>query len=305
VVDDVWASLTRPQKELSPKYFYDATGAALFEEITRLPEYYPTRTERALLRDWAHDWVRSLAPRTLIELGAGSADKTRILLDGLPPDATYVPVDISAAYLKGVADSIGREYARLRVVPSRSDISQALDLPAGLDHPVLVAFLGSTIGNFDPPSAVRLLHRVASAMQPNDRFLMGADLKKRRDVIESAYNDTRGVTAEFNRNILRVVNREAGTDFDPDHYDHLAYYNVAEDRIEMHLVARDRQVVTLPGKGSVVFAPGESVRTEISCKYDRSRVSALFEQAGLEIESWITDPSSLYALVVGRPVDRP
>ncbi|MGH7505724.1 MAG: L-histidine N(alpha)-methyltransferase [Longimicrobiales bacterium] len=300
VADDVWTSLNRPQKELSPKHFYDARGSALFDEITGLVEYYPTRTERMLLRRWAPGWMRGIAPRTLIELGPGSADKTRILLDALSPGASYVPVDISATYLEEIARSIGADYPRLCMLPARSDISATLHVPAGLEHPAVFAFLGSTIGNFEMSSAVRLLRRVAQAMRVEDRFLMGADLKKDRDVLERAYNDSRGVTAEFNRNILRVVNREAGTDFDVKAFDHLAYYDVAAERIEMHLVARERQAVTVPGRGAIVFEPGESVRTEISCKYDRERVAMLFGNAGLAVESWVTDDEGLYALAAGR-----
>jgi L-histidine N-alpha-methyltransferase len=297
---EVWAGLSRPQKELSPKYFYDARGSALFDEITRLPEYYPTRTERALLRSWAPSWVRSFHPRSLVELGAGSADKTRILLDAMrTAGAWYVPVDISTAYLE-VATRLGEDYPLLRVLPAESDITARLDVPADLPRPVLFAFLGSTIGNFEAAAAVPLLRRVAAAMTDDDRFLMGADLKKDITVLERAYNDARGVTAEFNRNILRVLNRETGADFRVDQYDHLAYYDQVHERIEMHLVARERQLVRIPGKGTITVAAGESMRTEISCKYDRERVTELFDAAGLSLEQWTTDGGGLYALAVGR-----
>jgi L-histidine Nalpha-methyltransferase len=298
---DVWTGLGRPQKELSPKYFYDERGSALFDEITELEEYYPTRTERALLEGWAPGWLARFAPCALVELGAGSADKTRILLDAMPASgAVYVPVDISPAYLEAVAERLGSEYPELRVVPAEADIGIDLAVPAELPHPVLFAFLGSTIGNFAAGASVRLLRRVASTLGPADRFLLGVDLKKDVAVLERAYNDARGVTAAFNRNILNVLNREVGTDFEPDAFDHLAYYDQVGERIEMHLVARDRQTVAVPGRGTVVLEAGESIRTEISCKYDRARVEELFAQACLALEHWITDDRALYALAVAR-----
>jgi L-histidine Nalpha-methyltransferase len=301
MLTDVWAGLNRSQKELSPKYFYDERGSALFDEITALEEYYPTRTERALLDRWAPGWLRTFAPHSLIELGAGSADKTRILLDAMPArGAVYVPVDISAAYLEAVAERLGVEYPDLTVVPAEADIGVGLDVPADLPHPILFAFLGSTIGNFTAAAAVRLLKRVALALGAADRFLLGVDLKKDVAVLERAYNDERGVTAAFNRNILNVLNRELGTDFDADAFDHLAYYDQVGERIEMHLVARARQDVRVPGRGTITVAAGESIRTEISCKYDRPRVEELFAEAGLALEEWITDERGLYALVVAR-----
>jgi L-histidine N-alpha-methyltransferase len=301
VASEVWAGLNQQQKELSPKYFYDARGAALFDEITRLPEYYLTRTERALLECWAPTWMNRLVPRSLVELGAGSADKTRILLDAMhAAGATYVPVDISTAYLEEVARSVAGSYTRLRVVPLVADITADLVLPDALPRPALFAFLGSTIGNFDEESAAALMRRVAHVMQPGDSIVLGADLRKDRAVIELAYNDARGITAEFNRNILRVLNREAATDFDIAAYDHLAYYALADERIEMHLVARTTQRVEVPGHGSVTIAAGESIRTEISCKYDRAAIVELFGAAGLELVHWLTDDESRYALALGR-----
>lgn len=301
MIDDVWAGLNRPQKELSPKYFYDERGSALFDEITELEEYYPTRTERALLERWAPAWLRRFAPHALVELGAGSADKTRVLLDAMPATgAVYVPVDISPAYLEAVAERLGAEYPDLRVVPAEADIGVDLAVPADLPHPVLFAFLGSTIGNFAAAAAVRLLRRVTAALGRDDRFLIGVDLKKDVVVLERAYNDERGVTAAFNKNILNVLNREIGTDFDPDGFDHHAYYDQVGERIEMHLVARGRQEVHVPDRGGVVIEAGESIRTEISCKYDRARIEELFGQAGLALEEWITDDRELYALTIAR-----
>jgi L-histidine N-alpha-methyltransferase len=301
---EVAEGLSSPQKELSPKYFYDQRGSELFEEITRLEEYYPTRTERGLLEAWMPSLIRRLGTRSLIELGAGSAEKTRVILDAMREAGTaelYVPIDVSATFLSQTAARLRREYPRLAVEPAIADISEELNLHRRVPHPALYAFLGSTIGNFYPPAAIRLLGRVRSAMEPGDRFLMGVDLRKNVARIEAAYNDPAGVTAAFNRNMLLVLNHELGADFNPAEFEHLAFYEPVAHRIEMHLVSRRPQLVTIPGIGSVSFEAGESLRTEISCKHDRESVAQLFEAAGLEIESWRTDPESLFGLVVGAP----
>lgn len=298
---EVWASLGYAQKELSPKYFYDARGAALFDEITQLPEYYLTRTERALLVEWVPAWMPHLAPRSLVELGPGAAEKTQLLLNAMPRSgAVYVPVDVSTAYLQKIARTTAETYPTLRVIPTVADISANVPVPDALPRPALFAFLGSTIGNFDPRAARALMSRIAAGMRPGDAFLLGADLQKDRAILERAYNDAAGVTAEFNRNILRVVNRTAGTDFDVDAYDHLAYYAPLEERIEMHLVARTAQRVNVPGFGARDIAAGESIRTEISCKYDRARIEELFRAGGLVLENWTTDADAHYALALGR-----
>lgn len=296
--------LSRPQKELPPKYFYDVRGSGLFEEITRLPEYYLTRTERALLVHRMPAWMEALRPRSLVELGAGSAVKTRIVLDAMRAAGrveTYVPVDVSADFLEETAARLREEYPGLEVAPAVADISEELDLPCGLPEPVLYAFLGSTIGNFTAAEAVALLRRVRGAMRAGDGFLMGVDLRKDPARIEAAYNDAAGVTAEFNRNMLRVLNREAGADFDVDSFEHRAFYDREEHRIEMHLVASRPQTVTVPGVGEVRLEAGETIRTEISCKHDRGSVAAMFAAAGLGVERWVADPEGLYALVLGAP----
>jgi len=299
---EVAEGLSSPQKELSPKYFYDQRGSELFEEITRLEEYYPTRTERALLEGWMPSLVRRLGSRTLVELGAGSAEKSRVILDAMRAAGTaelYVPIDVSARFLAQAAARLRREYPRLAVEPAIADISEEFDLPRGLARPALFAFLGGTIGNFYPPAAIRLIARVRAAMDPGDRFLMGVDLRKDVARIEAAYNDARGVTAAFNRNMLLVLNHELGADFDPAAFEHLAFYEPVAHRIEMHLVSRRAHTVTIPGIGAVRFEAGESLRTEISAKHDRESVAQLFEAAGLELEEWRADPESLFALVVG------
>jgi L-histidine N-alpha-methyltransferase len=299
---EVGEGLSAPQKELSPKYFYDQRGSELFEAITRLEEYYPTRTERALLDAWMPSLVRRLGSRALVELGAGSAEKSRVILDAMRAAGTaelYVPIDVSATFLSQTAARLRREYPRLAVEPAIADIAEELSLPRRLPRPALYAFLGSTIGNFYPPAAIRLLARVRAAMEPGDRFLMGVDLRKDVARIEAAYNDAQGVTAEFNRNMLLVLNHELGADFDPAGFEHLAFYEPVAHRIEMHLVSTREQVVAVPGLGEVRFGRGETLRTEISCKHDRESVAQLFEAAGLELEEWRTDPESLFALVVG------
>jgi L-histidine N-alpha-methyltransferase len=297
--------LSRPQKELPPRFFYDEHGSRLFEEITRLPEYYLTRTERSLLARWMPVWVGPLRPRALVELGAGSAEKTRIVLDAISAAAdssVYVPVDVSAEFLDETARRIGGDYPSIVVVPLVADFTDPFFLPEGLPAPALHAFLGSTIGNFAPNDAVALLRRVRERMSGDDRFLMGVDLRKDPAVIEAAYNDAAGVTAEFNRNMLRVVNAQAGADFDVDGWEHRALYNRADHWIEMHLVSLRDQGVAVPGAGTFAFAAGETIRTEISAKHDRGSVDTMFAASGLRVDEWTTDDDALYALVLASPV---
>jgi len=296
--------MSRPQKELSPKYFYDQRGSELFERITELPEYYLTRTERALLTRWIPDWITELRPATLVELGAGSAEKTRVLLDAMlreRRDAVYVPVDVSAEFLRSTADRLRESYRNLKVRPAVADISEDFDLASGEAAPVLQAFLGSTIGNFAPQPANRLLRSVRRGMNEDDRFVVGVDLRKDVGTIEAAYNDAAGVTAEFNRNMLLVLNDRTGADFDTESFEHLAFYNREDHRIEMHLVARRAHTVTVPGAGSWTFEEGETIRTEISCKHDRRSMESMLGAAGLAIDRWETDPHERYAILLARP----
>lgn len=299
---EVRAGLSAVPRELPPKYFYDARGSLLFEEITRLPEYYLTRTERALLEAWMPSLIAELRPGSLVELGAGNASKSRIILDAMRAAGAaglYVPIDVSGSFLEETAARLRLEYPGLRVITVAADITTDFDFPSDLSRPALHAFLGSTIGNFAPAAAVRLLGGIRAALRPSDRLLLGADLKKDVERIEAAYNDTRGITAEFNRNMLHVLNRELGADFDAPAFEHRAFYNPDHHWIEMHLVSARRQTVTIPGVGIFEFRSGESIRTEISCKYDRERMAELFAAAGLEIEHWRTDPDGLFALAVG------
>jgi L-histidine N-alpha-methyltransferase len=298
---DVAWGLSQPQKELPPKYFYDRQGSELFDEITRLPEYYLTRTERGLLDCWSTALMTTLRPRALVELGAGSADKTRRLLDAMVyarSGEVYVPIDVSAEFLDDSATRLREEYPTLGIEPIVADIADPLDLGPALPRPALIAFLGSTIGNFDPDAARSLLAHVANALRPGDRFLLGADLRKNPAIIERAYNDAQGITAEFNLNVLRVLNRDLGANFDLSKFEHRAFYDRVLHRIEMHLVSTNDQMVTIPSVGTVTFAGGESVRTEISCKYDYATLSTMLGEADMRIERWITDSAQTYGLVV-------
>lgn len=303
-VREVAEGLSRTPRALSPRFFYDERGSRLFEEITRLPEYYLTRTERALLERWMSAWIGALAPRALVELGAGSGEKTRIILDAIPDateSAVYVPVDVSAEFLDETADRIEAAYPSIDVIPVVADITGEFGLPETVGRPTLHAFLGSTIGNFAPEEAVRLLSRVRARMGDGDRFLMGVDLRKDPAFIEAGYNDAQGVTAEFNRNMLRVVNALTGADFDVDAWEHRAFYDRENHWIEMHLVSAVAQTVTLPGAGAFSFAAGETIRTEISAKHDRGSVDAMFAAAGLAVERWETDADGLYAITLAAP----
>jgi L-histidine N-alpha-methyltransferase len=305
ILADVREGLGRTPRELPPKYFYDERGSHLFEEITRLPEYYLTRAEREILIERAREIVAIVAPRTLVELGAGSAAKTRILLQAIEacyPRPTYVPVDVSGEFLEQTRVALRREHPMLRVDPVVADISASLDLPDEMDRPALFAFLGSTIGNFDWLSAVALLRRIRAQMHPHDRLLLGTDLRKERSIIEAAYNDSAGVTAAFNRNMLRVVNAELGADFVPERFEHRAFYDDEHHRIEMHLHSMGNQTVHIPGAESVLFRDGEGIRTELSHKYDREAVDELASSARLRVSHWFVDAQTRFALSLLEPV---
>jgi L-histidine N-alpha-methyltransferase len=278
----------------------------LFEEITRLPEYYLTRTERALLRARMPAWMAELRPRALVELGAGSADKTRTILDAMlhvRPAIVYVPVDVSVTFLDETAARLRREYPTIEVRPLVADFSAGRRLPLEVPHPVVTAFLGSTIGNLDDDEAISVLAGLRGGMHEEDRLLLGADLVKDPSVIEAAYNDRLGVTAAFNRNMLLVLNAELGADFDPSAFAHRAFFNPTAERIEMHLVATTDQHVHIPSLGASTIRRGESIRTEISNKYSRDRLSAILGAAGFEIRVWETDDAGGYALLLAGPGD--
>ena len=304
---EVLTGLRRTDKRIPSKYHYDEAGSALFDRITRLDEYYPTRTERSLLERWIPGWVEEMRPVALVELGPGNADKSRVVLDVMTrqwAEPLYVPVDVSGDFLHAVADGLRSEYDGLRVEPEVADIAGELALPRELPEPTWVAFLGSTLGNFEPAGAVRLLRRIAQSLRPDDRFLLGVDLRpgrhKSRARIELAYNDRAGVTEGFSRNILLVLNRELGSDFDPEAFRYVSFYDGRHDRIETYQESAREQVVSFPDGTEIELAAGERIRTEISAKYDRPTVDGLFTGSGLVVDRWVEDDLGYYALVLLR-----
>ncbi|HKR08794.1 MAG TPA: L-histidine N(alpha)-methyltransferase [Gemmatimonadaceae bacterium] len=302
MVRDVHQGLTHKPKQLSPKYFYDERGSELFEEITQLPEYYLTRAERSLLESRIPEIISRARPCSLVELGAGSATKTRIILDQMRRNGCaecYVPVDVSKDFLEAAAIQLRTDYADIQIMPVVSDITEPFSLPP-LASPTLVAFLGSTIGNFPRQQAVSLLSHIARAMGSADRFLLGADLIKDAEVINRAYNDSRGVTAAFNLNILERLNRELGADFPIADYEHRAFYNDQQHRVEMHLIARRAHMVTIPTIGEITLDAGESIRTELSYKYDRTILEDILCASGLAMEQWMPAEDGSFALALAR-----
>ncbi|RMI43428.1 L-histidine N(alpha)-methyltransferase [Streptomyces triticirhizae] len=304
--EDVRAGLTAEPKSLPPKWFYDARGSELFTRITRLPEYYLTRAERQILRAHAPDIARHTRARTLIELGSGSSEKTRTLLDALIAGGTlrhYAPVDVSRDALTSAAESLMAAYPDLGVTATVADFDDQLSLPEG-PGPRLVAFLGSTIGNFDPVQRAAFLGRLSAALTPNDAVLIGADLVKSPTTLVRAYDDAQGVTAEFNKNLLRVLNRELDADFEPGAFDHHAVWNEGAERVEMYLRARYGHTVKLPVLDlKVTFAQGESLRTELSTKFRRPRLAADLNRASLTPTHWWTDPQNRFTLLLARPTE--
>lgn len=304
LAEDTREGLTCPFKELPPKYFYDERGSGLFEQITELPEYYPTRCERAVLERRAGEIVDAAgAPGILIELGSGSASKTRCLLDAMRDAGSldgYVPVDISEEITRRTAGELIGEYPGLRVHGVICDYETHLErMPR--EEGALIAFLGGTIGNFRPAPRRSFLARIATLMYPGDHFLLGTDLVKDRARLEAAYNDSSGVTAEFNKNLLLVLNRELGANFDPDAFEHVAFWDPDNAWIDVRLRSLSEQFVDVPALDMRVhFARNEEMRTEISAKFTRPRLERIYAGAGLELVGWWTDPEGLYALSLAR-----
>lgn len=295
------AGLRATPKELQPKWFYDSRGSALFEEITALPEYYVTRTERAVLRDNVGviaDYVPEAT--ALVELGSGASTKTRILLDALDAVGTYVPVDISEDFLRSVAQDIDRSYPGLDVVPLAGDLMEDLTLPAVVaGRPIVGFFPGSTLGNLEPREARALLRRVRN-WPGIAGLILGIDLVKDSRVLVRAYDDAQGVTAAFNRNILARLNREAGGAFDPDSFEHEARWNAEKSRIEMHLVSSIDQEVQL-GPETVSFKAGESIHTENSHKYTREGLTEMAADSGWTVSEFLTDDEGWFAVTMLTP----
>jgi L-histidine N-alpha-methyltransferase len=301
---DARAGLTASPKVLPPKWFYDEEGCRLFDEITRLPEYYPTRTERAILARHAGDIAARMSADTLVELGSGTSEKTRLLLDALSAHGSlrrFVPFDVSEPTLRDAANAIELEYPGVDVHAVVGDFERHLDrLPGGGTR--LVAFLGSTIGNLDPDGRARFYRSIAAGLAPDDALLLGTDLVKDTRRLEAAYDDSAGVTAAFNRNVLSVLNRELAADFVPDRFAHVARWNPAEEWIEMRLRSLGTQTVHVDGLDlEVAFADGEEMRTEISAKFRRERVEAELAAAGLALAAWWTDPGGDFALSLSVP----
>ncbi|MGV9454884.1 L-histidine N(alpha)-methyltransferase [Streptomyces sp. NPDC003635] len=293
---DVLHGLSRTPKTLPPKWFYDAHGSELFERITELPEYYPTRAEREILVARAADIAAATHARTLVELGSGSSEKTRYVIDALTELHTYVPVDVSESALTQAGHALIAERPGLAVHALIADFTGGLTLP-DTPGPRLVAFLGGTIGNLLPAERADFLARVRALLAPGDALLLGTDLVKDEEVLVRAYDDAAGVTAAFNKNVLTVVNRELGADFDPGAFDHVALWDPESEWIEMRLRARTAQTVKVPALDLAVdFAPGEELYTEISAKFRKEGVRAELSAAGLELTHWWTDEEGRFAL---------
>jgi L-histidine N-alpha-methyltransferase len=298
---EVRLGLTAKPKELAPKYFYDERGSQLFERITELPEYYPTRAERAILATRSSEIIAAAGePNTLVELGSGSAAKTRHLLSAMRDAGclgTYVPVDISEEITHETAASLVEEYPGLAVRGLVCDFERDLELIPNGGGGRLIAFLGGTIGNLYPDARRDFLSRLAALMGPDDRILLGTDLVKEPERLESAYDDSQGVTAEFNRNVLVVLNRELGAEFDPSRFEHVARYDSNAERMDIRLRSLVDQTVRIDALDLTVrFAAGEEMRTEVSAKFTRERLEGVYRESGLTLAGWFTDSAGDYAL---------
>jgi L-histidine N-alpha-methyltransferase len=304
---DARAGLTASPKQLPPKWFYDARGSALFEEITRLPEYYLTRAERAVLTDQSDKIARITEAKTLIELGSGSSEKTRLLLDALQAHGTlgrFVPLDVSEPALRDAVAALSTDYRGLDVRGVVGDFTRHLaHLPAVSAR--LVAFLGGTVGNLLPEQRRSFLAHLRGALEPGEWLLLGADLVKDPAVLVRAYDDAAGVTAEFNRNVLHLLNRELCADFDPDAFDHVALWDSDNEWIEMRLRARTAMQVRLRRLDlNVRFAAGEELRTEVSAKFRRAGIERELARAGFAVRHWWTDRDRLFSVSLAQAMHR-
>jgi len=301
---DALAGLTATPKELPPRWFYDERGSELFDRITRLPEYYPTRTERAILTARAGEIAAAAGADVLVELGSGTSEKTRLLLTAMREAGTlrrFVPFDVDPSVLRLAGDALAEEYPGLEVDGVVGDFTRHLgELPT--DGRRMVAFLGSTIGNLAPAERAAFLADLAATLQPGDSFLLGTDLVKDEGRLVRAYDDAEGVTAEFNRNVLLVLNRELKADFDPEAFAHVAAWDAEHEWIEMRLRSvRDQQVNVAALDLGVSFAAGEEMRTEISAKFRREGVERELAAAGLAMTRWWTDPAGDFGLSLAQP----
>lgn len=303
LTNDVLEGLKKEPKELSPVWFYDELGSFLFDNICELPEYYITRTELQIMHGHAQEMAQHIGPEAaLVEFGSGTSLKTRLLLDQLENPIAYVPVDISREHLFAAAGSLAKDYPDLHIVPVCADFTQNFELPQFIRTAQrrVVYFPGSTLGNFDRTQARALLARMRELVGKNGAVLIGIDLRKDPRVLERAYDDAAGVTAEFNINALRHVNRELGTDFDLDAFDHTAVWVENESRIEMHLVSKRDQVVHVGGE-KVRIQRGEHLRTEYCHKYTLESFSDLAATAGLAVKRVWLDPNKLFSVQLLEP----
>ena len=304
--EDVRRGLTARRKTLPAKYFYDRAGSLLFERITELPEYYPTRTESALLQEILPELIGEILPDDIVEIGAGSSEKTRRILNavsaGVRP-VRYVPLDVDRLTLESSAAALLRTYPRLHVHAVVGDFERDLGHVPAPGGRRLAMFLGSTIGNLDEPARQRLLGGLRGLLpEVGDRLLLGVDLVKDVKILEAAYDDAAGVTRDFNRNILHVVNCGVDGDFRPEAFRHRAFYNEAAARIEMHLVSDAAQAVKLGRLGLTIrFRPGEGIWTESSYKFTREGVESMLASAGLRLAQWHVDPANYFALALAAP----
>jgi L-histidine Nalpha-methyltransferase len=307
--DDVLDGLTRPFKELPPKHFYDQAGAELFDRICELPEYYPTRAERAILAERSGDIAALTGAAEVVELGSGTAAKSRLLLSALAHTGTlrrYLPVDVTEGMIRATGEALDAEYPGLEVHGIVADFEHHLGRIPAPRGPRIVALLGGTIGNFPPGSRRRFLRAIGQLLGPDGALLLGVDLVKDPARIEAAYDDSAGVTAAFNRNILRVVNRELGADFVPERFDHVAFFDREYEWVEMRLRAQRRMTVRVADLGlTVEFAKREELRTEISAKFTPRRLAADLAAARLDPIELFTDPDALFGLTLARPLAAP
>ena len=302
LAEDVRRGLTARPRRLPPKYFYDPAGSALFDRITRLPEYYLTRAERAILGVVGPALMRTLRPEEVVEIGAGTAAKIRPLLRAAGTVRRYVPVDVDEATMTTAANLLVRAFPDLRVHGLVADFERDLRHVPPARGPRLVVFFGSTLGNLEQPTRRRFLRDARRLLRDDGRLLLGVDLMKDPRVLHAAYDDSAGVTAAFNRNVLRVINRELAADFDPDAFRHEARVDVEAGRVEMHLVAERGHTVAVGALDlTLSFKPGEGIWTESSYKFTRPGIEAMLADAGLTLERWLTDPDGQFAMVLARP----
>ncbi len=300
IANDTLRGLTAPRKSIPSKYFYDARGSRLFDEICNLPEYYPTRTEMSILEHASANIMGSFKRGDIVELGSGGNRKIRMLLDAVGRDSRnhyrYVPVDVSETALIEASEELLKIYPELEVLGIVADFTAHMNaIPS--ERPRLIIFFGSTIGNFNDQDRKRFLQLVADSMKPEDRFLIGFDMIKPRKTLEAAYNDSLGVTSAFNKNVLNVLNRELNADFNPSHFRHVAFFNEERSRVEMHLQARqDTEVTVSDLELEVEINKDETIHTEICSKFSKEDIRQMADDVGLDIKQWFFDSKEWFSL---------